>query len=308
MTEETSAAKIIRKSRELIKSQKYSTACELLQQLLEDDPNDEDALELLGMANFFQKSLSTAREYFERLTQVNPSNTQAWVNLGAILNRSGEFKKATEVLRRAIQRNRKCVEAYYNMGIAQRGQQMNSMAISAYKEALKLAPDMIDAHINLGNIYIEMNNVGLAIQCFNAAIRHKPDSEKAKKCLQKAQSRQKETRKQASPFGRLVDVKQLETQNSITELRRLDQDSSKAERENTQKQTKLLRANTKELIEQLGTILPEQLHRIKIAILHIDEHIDASELLEQFSTSIDTVKQLKEDQNSAGQSLRPINA
>jgi tetratricopeptide (TPR) repeat protein len=308
MSEETPAAKIIRESRELIKSQKYSAACALLQKMLEDDPDEEDALELLGMANFFQKNLEAARECFERLTQVNPSNTQAWVNLGAILNRSGEYKKATEVLRRAIQRNRKCVEAYYNMGIAQRGQQMNSMAISAYKEALKIAPDMIDAHINLGNIYIDMNNVGLAIQCFNAALRHEPNSEKAKKSLEKAQSRQKETRKQASPFGRLVDVTKLEVQTQITAPRRLDTDSRKTERENAQKHTKLMRANTKELVDQLGTILPQQLHRIKIAILHADEHIDASDLLQQFNTSIDVIKRMNEIQNSSAQSLQPSDA
>lgn len=306
MTEETSTAKIIRESRGLIKSQKYSMACDLLQKLLQDDPGEEDALELLGMANFFQKNFEPARECFERLTQLNPSNTQAWVNLGAILNRSGEYKKATEVLRRAIQRNRKCAEAYYNMGIAQRGQQMNSMAISAYKEALKIAPEMIDAHINLGNIYIDMNNVGLAIQCFNAAIRHQPTSEKAKKCLERAQTRQKQSRKQASPFGRLVDVTQLTVQNQITAPRQLDQDSSKTERENVQKQTKLLRENAKELIEQLGTILPQQLHQIKIAILHVDEHIDASDLLQQFTTSIDAVKRLNEIQTLTGANLHPL--
>lgn len=306
MTKETSAAKIIRESRELIKSQKYSMACDLLQKLLQDDPGEEDVLELLGMANFFQKKLEPARECFERLTQLNPSNTQAWVNLGAILNRSGEYKKATEVLRRAIQRNRKCAEAYYNMGIAQRGQQMNSMAISAYKEALKIAPEMVDAHINLGNIYIDMNNVGLAIQCFNAAIRQQPTSEKAKKCLEKAQTRQKQSRKQASPFGRLVDVTQLAVQNHITAPRQLDQDSSKTERENVQKQTKLLRENAKELIEQLGTILPQQLHHIKIAILHADEHIDASELLQHFTTSIDAVKRLNEIQTITGGNLHSL--
>lgn len=303
MTEETSAAKIIRESRELIKSQKYSTACELLQKLLERDPAEEDALELLGMANFFQKNLDAARDCFERLTQINPSNTQAWVNLGAIFNRAGEYKKATEALRRAIQRNRKCAEAYYNMGIAQRSLQMNSMSISAYKEALKIAPNMIDAHINLGNIYIDMNNVGLAIQCFNAAIRHQPNSEKAKRCLEKAQSRQKQARKQGSPFGRLVDITQLDSPHQVAGHRHLDRDIRITERENAQKQTKLLRANTKELIEQLGTILPQQLHRIKIAILHIDEHIDASDLLHEFGSSIEKIKRLNEVQVSTGQEL-----
>jgi tetratricopeptide (TPR) repeat protein len=303
MTKETSGEKVVRESRELIKSQKYSEACVHLQKLLQDDPSEEDALELLGMANFFQNHLEAARECFQQLTQLNPSHTKAWVNLGAILNRSGEYKKATEALRRAIQRDRKCVEAYYNMGIAHRGQQMNTMAISAYKEAIKIAPDMVDAHINLGNIYIDMKNVGLAIQCFNAALRYQPHSGKAKRCLERAQSQQKQSRKQTSPFGRLVDIKELDQQQQITPPRRLEQDCRKAERENAQKQTKLLRTNAKELINLLGLTLPQQLHRIKISILHVDEHIDASDLLQQFTTSLKHLKHLNEIQNNESRQL-----
>ncbi|MCA9012974.1 MAG: tetratricopeptide repeat protein, partial [Planctomycetaceae bacterium] len=140
MAKETPVTPGINASRQLIKSQKYEEACRQLQELLKDDPQDESALELLGMANFFLKRLEHARDCFERLTQLNPSLTNAWVNLGAVLNRLGEHKKSTEVLRRALQKDRKCAEAYYNMGIAQRAMHMNTMAISAYREALKLAP------------------------------------------------------------------------------------------------------------------------------------------------------------------------
>ncbi len=286
MNKETPTAKVLRESRELIRGQKYAEACHQLQKLLEEDPKEEDALELLGMTNFFQKKLEPARECFERLTQLNPAHTKAWVNLGAILNRIGEHKKATDALRRALQRDRKCAEAYYNMGIAQRALQMNTMAISAYKEAVKLTPSMVDAHINLGNIYMDMKNVGLAMQCFHAALRHEPGSAKAKRCLETAQSNQKTSRKEASPFGRLVDVAELARQQHITNSRVLETAARLAERETVQKHTKIVRTSAREMIAMLEDTVPQQLHRLKIAILHVDEHLDATELLQTLGTSI----------------------
>ena len=299
MAKEYSSEAELRTCRELIKSQKYSEARTSLQKLLEIDPKEEDAFEMLGMISFIQKDMATARECFEKLTQLNPSNTKAWVNLGAIYNRSGDHKKATEVLRRALQRDRKCAEAYYNMGIAQRALQMNTMAISAYKEALKLAPDMVDASINLGNIYMDMKNIGFAIQCFTEAIKHQPNSEKAQRCLERAQSQQKSSRKEASPFGRLVNIDDLAKQQQLKNPRQMDHVERTTERNTIEATTKTLRSTTKEYISHLETILPQSLHRIKIAILHIDEHIDATDLLTQLATEMENIKSLQESQVTA---------
>lgn len=286
MNKETTTNRALRESRELIRAQKFAEACQTLQKLLEEDPKEEDALELLGMACFFQKKLEPARECFERLTQLNPAHTKAWVNLGAILNRMGEHKKATDALRRALQRDRKCAEAYYNMAIAHRALQMNTMAISAYKEAVKLAPAMVDAHINLGNIYMDMKNVGLALQCFQTALRHEPGSAKARRCLETAQSTQKISRKEASPFGRLVDVADLERQQHLTNSRVLDSAARLEERETVQKHTKIVRTSAREMIAMLEDTVPQQLHRLKIAILHAEEHLDATDLIQSLETSI----------------------
>ena len=286
MNNETPTKRVLRESRELIRAQKYAEACEQLQKLLKDDPKEEEALELLGMASFFQKKFEPARACFEQLTQLNPAHTKAWVNLGAILNRMGEHKKATDVLRRALQRDRKCAEAYYNMGIAHRALQMNTMAISAYKEAIKLVPKMLDAHINLGNIYMEMKNVGLALRCFQTALTHEPGSAKAQRCLETAQSTQKTLRKEASPFGRLVNVADLDRQQNITNSRMLNSAKRQAERETVQTNTKILRTSAREMIEMLEATIPQQLHRLKIAILHAAEHHDETQLLHTIGSNI----------------------
>ncbi len=304
MNKETPTKRVLRESRELIRAQKYAEACQQLQKLLEEDPKEEDALELLGMASFFQKKLEPARECFERLTQLNPAHTKAWVNLGAILNRMGEHKKATDVLRRALQRDRKCAEAYYNMAIAHRALQMNTMAISAYKEAVKLDPEMVDAHINLGNIYMEMKNIGLAVKCFQTALRHEPTSAKAKRCLETAQSTQKTSRKEASPFGRLVDVADLDRQQHMTNSRVLDSAARLAERETVQKNTKIVRTSAREMIETLENSVPQQLHRLKIAILHAEEHLDATDLLQNLETSIQELSRQQDILESASDQMR----
>jgi tetratricopeptide (TPR) repeat protein len=304
MNKETPTKRVLRESRELIRAQKYAEACQQLQKLLEEDPKEEDALELLGMANYFQKKLEPARECFERLTQLNPAHIKAWVNLGAILNRMGEHKKATDALRRALQRDRKCAEAYYNMAIAHRALHMNTMAISAYKEAVKLAPEMVDAHINLGNIYMEMKNVGLALRCFQTALRHEPGSAKAKRCLETAQSTQKTSRKEASPFGRLVDVADLDRQQQMTNSRVLDTVARLAERETVQKHSKIVRTSAREMIAMLEGTVPQQLHRLKIAILHADEHLDATDLLQKLQTSIQELNQQQQLLQSASDEMQ----
>jgi hypothetical protein len=133
---------------------------------------------------------------------------------------------------------------------------------------------------------MDMKNVGLALQCFQTALRHEPGSAKAKRCLETAQSTQKTSRKEASPFGRLVDVADLDRQQHITNSRVLDSAARLAERETVQKHSKLVRTSAREMIATLEGTLPQQLHRLKIAILHVDEHLDATDLLQKLDTSI----------------------
>ncbi len=293
MNQPASMKESLRHARDLIRKRRYADAAEFLQKLQEADPKDEDVLELLGMARFFDDDLDAARKTFEELTQLNPGHTKAWVNLGAILNRTGEFKKAVEVLRRALQKDRKCAEGYYNMGIAQRGQNLNTMAISAYKEAIKLKPDMVEAHLNLGNIYVQMKNMGLALQCFQTALRYDPESKKAKLCLENAHSTQKSARKTASPFGRLVDGTETNQQPGSSGPRVLEPAERTAERELVQDVTKKVRSSAKALVPALEESLPGQMHRLQRIVLQSENRLSSAEQVESFTQLLDDIGQLK---------------
>lgn len=293
MTQQTSGDSFLKLSRDLFREKRYAEAAEILQIMLEQDPRNEAALEMLGMTRFYNKELQAAREVFERHTKLNSGHTQAWVNLGAVLNRLGEFRKAVEALRRALQKDRKCAEAYYNMGIAQRGQNLNTMAISAYKEALKIKPDLIEAHLNLGNLYVEMKNLGLALKCFQTAVRLDPNSKKARSSLENAQMNQQNARREVSPFGRLVDVKELDRQNVETGPRELDAASRRAERELVQEVTRKVRASAKEMLPMLEETLHSQLHRLERVVLQSEVRLSSGDTIEVFSKTMGDLRRLQ---------------
>ena len=293
MTPPQTSSPEIQKCKELIRAKKAADAIELLQNLLKDDPKNEDALELLGMASFATRKYEAARDAFDRLTKADPMNLNGWVNLGAVCNRLGEHKRAIEALRRAVQRDRKCAEGYYNMGIAQKALNMNTMAISAYKEAIKLKPTLVEAHLNLGNIYAEMKNTGLAMQCFQNALKHDPNNEKAKASFDRVQTKQKIARKVDNPFGRLVDVKTLESRQGTSDRRVMDAIQRQEERELVQVVTKRIRSSAKEIVPILDDSLPAQLHRLERIVFQSETRLSSADQVEFFSQTMGDLHRLR---------------
>ena len=115
---------------------------------------------------------------------------------------------------------------------------------------------------------------------------------------------QKLNRTEASPFGRLVDIAELASQQEVSHGRELSQADRLAERDIVQKQTKVARTCAKDSISQLETSLTQLLHRIKIAILRKDERLDSSAMLEQLANSRAELTHSHETLRDASNQLR----
>jgi len=195
-------------ARQLMRKRDYAAARKAYEQLLDEDDRDAAAHEGLATAAFMLKDYDEAIEHFRRVTMIDPRRSQPLVNMGAVYNRKGEFNTAVTTLRKALAKDRKCAEAYYNLGLAHRGLNQHSMAVSAYKEAIRLAPEMAEAYQNLANVYIDMGNTQQAVTNYERALQIRPDFERARNGLEKAKEAQQKAKTSASPFGRLVDIKQ----------------------------------------------------------------------------------------------------
>jgi hypothetical protein len=138
-----------------------------------------------------------------------------------------------------------------------------------------------------------MKNMGLALQCFQAAVRLDPNSKKARSSLEKAQLNQQNARRVVSPFGRLVDVKELDRQNVETGPRELDAASRHAERELVQEVTRKVRAGAKEMLPMLEETLHGQLHRLERIVLQTENRFSSAENVESFSQTLGDLLRLR---------------
>ncbi|MEI7700612.1 MAG: tetratricopeptide repeat protein [Planctomycetia bacterium] len=291
MSSEPSLNEPLLKARQLLRSRQYEDAVRLLQNLPEDDAASEEAISLLGMAHYFSKDFESAVKVFESLTRQFPLSTGGWVNLGAALNRLGEFRRAVDALRRAVQRDRRCADAWYNLGLAQRGMNMTTMAISAYKEALKLNPRMADAHINLGRIYADSGNLSQAQKSFLEVLKIDPASKKAQMLLESVQVSLKASKKTESPFGRLVDIEELDRRLVNSARRGLSVGQRQQERELVQAVTKKMRQDAKDLVPLLEESLHTQLHRLERIVLDTESRMQSDESIAAFSVSLSELRQ-----------------
>lgn len=207
---ESSVEDLCQQARICMKNRDPEGAIVLYEQAVSADPRSIPAHEGLATACFVLQDYDRAAELFQRVFRLDPRRPDPLVNLGAVYNRKGEYWEAVKVLRQALAKNRKCAEAYYNLGIAQKGLRQFKMAVSAYREVIRLAPEMAEAHYNLGKVLLEMGNFKQARLSFERALHITPGFAKAQQGLKKAQQLEEGARKAINPFGRLVDMDEVE--------------------------------------------------------------------------------------------------
>lgn len=215
MSNQAELKTLTKQAKRYLRSGEHAQAIELLQQAIGLDSDRADIHELLAAAYFQQREYERAVEHFTAVLKLNPTEARSEVNIGAIYNRMGRYDQAVISLRRGIQKDRKCGQAYYNLGLAYRGLNQLNMGVTAYREAIRLDPDMAEAYLNLANIYVEMGNHQQAILHYKKSLEIKPDWQRATRGLLAAEKARELARNSISPFGRLVDVEQIETISAV---------------------------------------------------------------------------------------------
>ncbi|GAB5439778.1 MAG: hypothetical protein Fues2KO_01270 [Fuerstiella sp.] len=289
MVDQSAAETPHRLARRLIQSRRVEEALPLLEEIVAADDTDRVAHELLGTACFMSRRFEDAKTAFERLVRLDPQNSTSWVNLGAVQNVLKEHQQAVKSFRKAIQRDKRCASAYYNMGIAQRACNMNAMAISAYREAIRLDPEMAEAYTNLGNLYIEMNNLNKAVKLLEDGLKHCPQSRKLMAVLEKARRARDGIRKEVKPLGRLVDEEALQKRQLRFAPRKLSSTQRVHERETLHDLGKVMRRNTKPIVELLKGPLKKQLHLLDLAAANNDPRNEAPAAFEQMTETLVTI-------------------
>jgi len=178
------------------------------QQVIQADPNQPVALNMLGLianqlgkhniaVEFFTKALAfqpglaeghfnlgnALRELgrledavtsYSKALAIKPDYTEAYGNLGLALQKLGKLDEAVTRYQKAIAINPDA-DAYNNLGIALRELGKLEDAVDSYHKALAINPDLAEAHNNLGLALRELGRLEDAVASYSKALAIKPD-------------------------------------------------------------------------------------------------------------------------------------
>ncbi|MBT7250211.1 MAG: tetratricopeptide repeat protein [Rhodospirillaceae bacterium] len=173
-------------------------AGELYREILAEDPDQVDALNLMGVVMQAAGDLEVALDLLGRATELAPDYFAPFANLGNVLQASGRLLDAVEAFETALKLNGDSPETANNLSSVQnelgnpiagleaseralslipqfpeaiinKGNALLALArpveaVNAYREALTLAPDNARAHFNLGNAYLDLEAYAEAVE------------------------------------------------------------------------------------------------------------------------------------------------
>lgn len=147
----------------------------IYRQILAQDPNNVDALHLLGALAGQVGQRQAAVDLMRRAIQLKPDLAAAHSNLGNILREMDRLDEAIESFRHAIRLQPGFADAHNNLGLALKSADRLDEAIAAYQEAIRLQPDLAPPHSNLGGALLDRGEHDQAIYHFRRGHELKPD-------------------------------------------------------------------------------------------------------------------------------------
>jgi tetratricopeptide (TPR) repeat protein len=109
------------------------------------------------------QNYTSAAQLLETLVAQDPDYTNAWNYLGWVYNKLHKYDKAEDSLKKAIEVNPRDVFAYNNLGQAYAYQKKYDQAILQYLKQLEINKNDHYANANLGRVYLELKQYDKAI-------------------------------------------------------------------------------------------------------------------------------------------------
>jgi len=162
---------------------RLEAAAALYRQVLEHNPDEIDALHLLGAITAQQGNAEAGLQLIDRAIQLEPTCPDFHNNKGLILAGLGRLEEAIASHQYAVELDPDFAEAHNNLGNALVKIGQLAKAESAFRKTLQLQPDYANAHSNLGVVLQRQNKFEQAIAAYRDALRLQPNHAEAQSNL-----------------------------------------------------------------------------------------------------------------------------
>jgi tetratricopeptide (TPR) repeat protein/SAM-dependent methyltransferase len=150
-------------------------AVELIQRALEGKPDYAEAHNNLGLALQEQQRLPEAERAFQRAVRFAPADALVRLNLGFTLKCQGKLTEAVGAFEQACALSPDNPEALNEWGMVLRALGRLPEAIAAFERAIIAHPDAIECHRNLADALRADGKLDAAVQAYRQLLGLKPD-------------------------------------------------------------------------------------------------------------------------------------
>jgi predicted O-linked N-acetylglucosamine transferase (SPINDLY family) len=151
-----------------------SQAESICHQILPLQPDNVEALQLLGVMADQLGKLKEAILYYQQLIILRPDQVETYYYLGGALDQQGQLEEAIAYYQQALALKPDYAEVHYDLGTAFKQQGNLSAAIKHYQQALALNPNDAETHANLANALLEQGEIEAAIAHYHQALAIRP--------------------------------------------------------------------------------------------------------------------------------------
>jgi len=147
----------------------------LLLKVLDIEPQNFDALNIIGVINGIESNHIEAINFFKKAQKIRPDNNFINFNLAKAFSKVGNDLEAIKYYEIAIRLKPDYAEAYNNKGNIFFNRRRYDEALSDYEQAIKLKPDFTEVYNNKGNTFFNLRRYDEALSHYEQAIKLKPD-------------------------------------------------------------------------------------------------------------------------------------
>ncbi len=159
---------------------KLKEAEEKYLEIIETEPQNSDALNMLGVLNYQTNRFNEAIDYIIKALKIK-DEPYYYECLGAVYLDIREYEVAKNTFEIACEKNPQNAENWFNLATALKGLRQFEQAETFYKKATEINPKLSIAYFNLATLYANnLNRPKDAIKTFNKVLELNPDDAESK--------------------------------------------------------------------------------------------------------------------------------
>jgi tetratricopeptide (TPR) repeat protein len=169
------AAEALASAFQHFKSGQLGEAEALCRKVIAAQPQNADALHLLGVIAYQTRHYEPAVKLIGRAIAINGAAAQYHNNLGNALRALKRRSEAMQSYRRAVELDPSMATAHFALGLLEYDNADYAGAAKCFQAAIALAPNMAQAHTHLANSLFQMDRLEEAIDSYRRAIALDPN-------------------------------------------------------------------------------------------------------------------------------------